>query len=268
MREKLKEGLQTAKQGEHGHAGKGGNARPVRRRKTSKKPLFIALACIGVIVLVFAMMVAKKRSDLANQPELPPGLTAAGDGADQYGEPVTFFPATTEHSFALALFYGPAASEATGKYSKLDGKAGDKIAANWSEMKSRADKGLALVRPGTEPIDGTTRNRLTHTSVFPRQGTSLLPPFAGSPVEFFFPKAEATIKVLKELLGEPETVEQWLGHGREVGLTGEVFWWGNTGVAANPQGELTHILVRTLPSPEPAKPEAETEAARPEKTEG
>ena len=262
MRDKLRENVKAAKQPDHAQEARAA-ARAARRRKSTRKPLMIISGVVVVLLIVAGLAVLKKRQDAANQPVLPKGLVAEGDGADQYGEPVVFYPAASDRSFTLAMFYGPAASESTGKYSQLEAKAGDKLAANWSEMRSHGGKGLQLLRPGTEPIADTSRDQMTHTTVFPRQGTSLQPPFAGTQMEYFFPKPETTLKTLKEILGEPVATEQWHGHGKEVGLTGEVLWWGNIGVAANPGGEITHVLMRSLPEPRHDEPAADNTAGSP-----
>ena len=47
--------------------------------------------------------------------------------------------------------------------------------------------------------------------------------------------------------GQPTETQVWSSKpAKDLGLDGSVYWWGEVGVSASPDGAITHVLVRKV----------------------
>jgi hypothetical protein len=174
-----------------------------------------------------------------------PAFSAAGP--DEYLEVTTLFPAGSEKALTLAIFLAPEKGKSTRADTKIEDCVGDLVASNWAGIKADVDKALIMTSSPSEMIHGVPRSALVITAVLPQDKTLLTGAFQGKQIETFLVGSETNLDEIIAACGQPEYTEGWYGPARQIGLSGQTFWWGRVGIAVNAADTITHLLIRTYP---------------------
>jgi sorbitol-specific phosphotransferase system component IIA len=114
-------------------------------------------------------------------------------------------------------------------------------------VKVKAMKALALSRNDDETLGEVPRRDLVCTVVIPRSGTPLSGKLADKDIVTFTSGAAKDLASVIKACGEPAHTETWTREGACLGLSGETYWWGRVGLAADASGEISHVLIRAYP---------------------
>ena len=204
----------------------------------------ILLAVCGVALAVF--FAAKQNTAPVPTPTAP--AASLGTGPDGYLESATFFPTDTERSFRYAVFLARPDGEVSN--TPTDAKedcVGNPVANDWKTVKEKAKKALVMSGSTAEEVDDAPRNKLVSTIVLPKSGTELSGKLEGRTIETFTPGTTKDLKSVVKACGDPDHTEMWSQQARCADLDSEVRWWGRIGLAADTEGNITHVLLRAYP---------------------
>lgn len=92
-------------------------------------------------------------------------------------------------------------------------------------------------------IGSKPTGEMLHMVVFPRR--DIQGPGRDRGAVSFTPGPLRDLTEVAEHLGTPTAREWWAGSNmQELGMSGVVFWWGQVGVSADDDGQITHVLLR------------------------
>lgn len=204
----------------------------------------LAAACVaGFIYLAFGRpQVGQVSREAALEAEF-----AALDGPDKYLSVIEFFPADTSRSYEFAMFLAPAEGESPGAGKEINNCVGARVAADWETVLTRTGKAFAMCRNRTGRIGGVPQDNMVRTLVLPHDVRLLTDMFQGRALEMFASGSAPTLSAVVSGCGGPDHVESWVGRARLTGINGETHWWGRVGIAADENGVITHLLVRSYP---------------------
>jgi len=178
-------------------------------------------------------------------------------------EDVTCYPSDTELAYSYrVVMTPPKAGVEDAKCAPDKAELLGAMAADWENVKKHASKALAMSASTAETIGDRPRNRMTHTLLVPRAGLAGAAA-VGDPnrMEEFAPGGASTLAALTAVCGPPESTETWdPAVALACRISGNTYWWGCTGVAVDATDNITHLMLRHYPGPDPAL-EAGYEAA-------
>lgn len=125
--------------------------------------------------------------------------------------------------------------------------ANDKLSESALKAVCKNGDTLKTIPAGARQLDIMQRNAYVealHIAVFPRADVMAATELKGGVAFELGPLT--TLKEVVDRFGAPLEQEAWTAKDFQgwIGLNGIVSWWGAVGLAASPDGRISHILVR------------------------
>jgi len=94
-------------------------------------------------------------------------------------------------------------------------------------------------------VNGKETDDMLLVTVHPQKGSARGKIFK-KPVTFTPGRLTRLAEAL-ETFGQPTETQLWSSkHAKDLGLDGSVYWWGEVGVSASPDGAISHVLLRKV----------------------